>query len=302
MLKTNRKKYPAILFLGLVGILSMVFRVEVLGAVDVYDFRGRGVEQGAVIEWSTGSEADIIGFYVQRSNLEDGSFIRVSSFMDATGGTAGTSYDFTDSNLVNGVGYWYRLEAIGIDVDNIEFFGPIEVIAGIPAISTPSSTPTATLTSTPTLTVNRTATRTATRSPTRTRTPVRTPTQSSQITLFSATPLFRASPTIRVSNPVIQGTSQSGVAPLTNLTDGLQATQIITPTATLIPLPELTIEFPTQPAGSNIRQVETDLEKPAEKPINSFMNSIPRLGILVFIILIWIFLGGWFYFSSRRLQ
>ncbi len=161
---------------GLSPVTSSVIFTRFVGLPD---------DTTATIEWTTSSEANTRGFYVQRSLSSSGGFARISGEIDSKGSEqSGSSYSYKDTGLTNGITYYYRLEIISSSGES-GFTGVISVVAGIPSITptgsitaTPSVTPTITPTGpTPTTTGTRTPTRTrtatVTRIPTRTRTPVR---------------------------------------------------------------------------------------------------------------------------------
>lgn len=151
-------------------------------------FTGSSGDGSATIEWTTSSESNTRGFYVLRSLISDGGFVRVSSEIASLGTPlSGANYTFTDTGLTNGTTYYYRLEIVSAGGDS-SFTGSISVVAGLPTLTptptqthtptitptgpTPTATgPTSTATSTRTITPTRTVTRT--RIPTRTRTPIR---------------------------------------------------------------------------------------------------------------------------------
>ena len=181
------------------------------------------------INWSTSSELNTSGFYVQRRVKGDSLFERISSFIIKTGSdTSGGTYSFIDKDAINGTSYEYRLEIVGINL--LSVYSTIIEATPIPPTITPTSTltstitltptithtptvtgslsPTATLTRTITLTPTITNTRTITRTPTRTR--YRTPTKS-------RTPFIipYRSPT-KSRTPFIINTSASGYPAPTN--------------------------------------------------------------------------------------
>ncbi len=69
------------------------------------------------IEWTTETEQQTAGFYLYRSESEDGEFIRISDEMIPAQGSAvsGASYIYIDQNLPSGVTYYYLLEEIEYD-------------------------------------------------------------------------------------------------------------------------------------------------------------------------------------------
>jgi len=163
------------------------------------------------INWSTSSELNTSGFYVQRRVKGDSLFERISSFIVKKGSdTSGGSYSFVDKDAINGTIYEYRLEIVGINLLSV-YSTTIEATPSLPT-STPTITRTPTVTNTPTRTITLTPTitntRTITRTPTRTR--YRTPTKS-------RTPFIipYRSPT-KSRTPFIINTSASGYPAPTN--------------------------------------------------------------------------------------
>jgi len=69
------------------------------------------------IEWTTETEQQTAGFYLYRSESEDGEFIRINDEMIPAQGSAvsGASYTYIDQNLPSGVTYYYLLEEIEYD-------------------------------------------------------------------------------------------------------------------------------------------------------------------------------------------
>jgi hypothetical protein len=118
------------------------------------------------IDWTTTSEVNTYGFYVQRSLISTSGFSRVSGLIASLGSsTSGSSYNYVDTGLTNGTTYYYRLEIVSINLESTIS----NVISAVPFV------PTATLTLTPSLTVTPTRTITPTRTATPTRIPTRTP-------------------------------------------------------------------------------------------------------------------------------
>lgn len=78
------------------------------------------------LNWQTGNEIDNLGFNVYRSESSDGEYTRINTEMISTKGSAfiGTSYSYTDENVVPGVIYYYKLEDLDVDGFNT-FHGPV---------------------------------------------------------------------------------------------------------------------------------------------------------------------------------
>lgn len=148
----------------------------------------------AAIQWTTSSEVNILGFYVQRSLAPDSGFVDVSSLIPRLGsGVSGADYEYVDSGLTNGTTYYYRLRVQATDLSST-LTGSIAVLPGLPT-ATPTSTSTATQTSTATATATATLTPTITGTlPTATVTLTRTLTPTITGTLPTATPTRTATP------------------------------------------------------------------------------------------------------------
>lgn len=73
-------------------------------------------EASVIVEWSTASELDTVGFNILRGDAPDGPFTRVNDELILTQGDAltGSDYSFTDRGVEAGLTYFYLLE----DVDS----------------------------------------------------------------------------------------------------------------------------------------------------------------------------------------
>lgn len=251
------------------------------------------------VQWSTATEFNNSGFIIHRSLQENGAYAPVSPFIPAEGGgNIGSDYAYDDLDVVNGTSYYYKLEAI--DNNNLsEFYGPISATPGNPFTPTPSRT--ATLTLIPTLTRTPTVTPTPTlpvgQPPTNTVPPTRTLTQ-----IPSSTPIRTNTPQPALPTGTDLPTSTLGLTfteePLVHLT---VVPSIGESTATLIPLPTITILFPTLPAPVGLRAAAnaSQTPDPADQP-GVTRSALGRFGPLVFIAAIWLALGGLFYFLLHR--
>jgi hypothetical protein len=298
------------LLLGIgLALLSLLLTFRGLlparAAITVAYFRAVPGDQTVVVEWGTQTEIDNVGFYVNRGLQEQGPFEHVSSFIFSTGdGLTGDEYSYDDDNLQNGTTYYYQLESV--DVNNAsEFHGPVSAVPG-------QSAPTATLTPTATIT------------PTATTTPTPTATTASQgpyppaPTNTPRTPYpGPATNTPRVtSNPSQPSTSTPtpqpypGPATATQLpTLASQPTATFIPfnsssSSTLVPIPSVTIEFPdaTPVAALSMISRSPDSAEMTKQGPPPQSRSLRSLAPLAFIVLIWLLLGAWFYFSMRQME
>ncbi|GAB4530518.1 MAG: hypothetical protein Fur0018_17870 [Anaerolineales bacterium] len=91
-----------------------------------------------VIEWSTASELDTIGFNLYRSESPSGPFEQINDRVIPSAGDAltGSDYRYQDDAVVPGRVYYYELEDLSAG-DAGERHGPIEIAArgqvGLPA-------------------------------------------------------------------------------------------------------------------------------------------------------------------------
>lgn len=263
-------------FLFMMCILALVAGVwgvaRVWGAVTLIYFRASEQDGGILVEWETATEFDNVGFFVHRT-LSDGSFpddsTRVSPFIPAQGdGQTGAYYSWTDTNVQNGVAYYYWLEDINASNQSTYHSPPVLVIPS--AVPSPTSTPTATQTPTPTQTPTQTPTPTATLTPTPTSTPTptRTPTQTPTRT---PSPTPTRTPT-KTNTPVPGSTPTHTATPTRTPTPTPTATQTPTPTKTNTPPPGST---PTRTATPTRTPLPTATTRAVGAPAD--MTATPTL-------------------------
>jgi hypothetical protein len=173
--------FKALLILTIILFISLFNIVghSVFAAVTLVRFEIVNVTNNAItLEWETGTEFNNLGFFVNRSDTEGGTYEQIGDLIPAQGtGVSGFIYQFTDDLVQADRIYYYKLEAIDLDTVS-EFFGPIS--NGV--LTTPTLTRTLTrtntqitasatnLTSTPQLTTTATVSETVTVSPTATET------------------------------------------------------------------------------------------------------------------------------------
>jgi len=76
--------------------------------------------EGILLEWATASESDFSGFHVHRSTRPEAEYLRLTPGIMPPS----ASYRFLDGDVLPGITYYYRLEALGRTGDR-EFFGPV---------------------------------------------------------------------------------------------------------------------------------------------------------------------------------
>lgn len=241
------------------------------------------------LEWETATELNNAGFYITRSNLENGTYVRITDFIPAEGdGVTGSLYYFFDLNIQTGVRYWYKLEAVDTN-NNSEFHGPISAQLGGPTptstLSGPTRTPTVTVTLPPGVTPSNT--------PTSTQTPIMSPTFTSVIPTRTVTPQPSNTPLVLNTTP-------------TNL-PGTTATDIPTPTQTLDVSP-IELMFPAPTQQTVIQKVVTVVVVTEVAPGAIILEQSPmsvrgQLGLMFgIVILLWVVLGIFIVVYIRRLN
>ena len=83
-----------------------------------------------IVEWTTASELDTVGFNLLRSETQEGPFEQINSNLIPVGSDslAGNNYTFTDSSVQDGITYYYMLEEID-STSETGHHGPIIVEA-----------------------------------------------------------------------------------------------------------------------------------------------------------------------------
>jgi len=287
------------------ALLASLSTKSALASVTLASFTVTAEDGQVRVKWVTATELDNAGFYVQRSTSENGTYGRVSSFILAQGDPlTGASYEYIDSDVTNGMQYWYKLEAIDLG-QNAEFFGPIWAIPGEPTptatqtfTATPPRTPTQTATNASVNTLTPTTTGTQGAAPTSTRTQV-LPTSTSG-TAYPAPTSAQLQPTL--APPTIP--PQPTKADLTPLASPSPiVTGVLTATATLLPLPDITLTFPE--GGIVLKGRGTATSAPAAARSSTTSSGWSPVGgvlLISVVVLIWIILGVWFYMSFRHVE
>ncbi|KAA3656069.1 MAG: T9SS C-terminal target domain-containing protein, partial [Calditrichaeota bacterium] len=99
---------------------------DVLVPVELTTFAAYSGAEGVVLEWSTATETENLGFFIYRSDTEDGEYVRISDDMiDGAGSAADEhSYSFVDVDVVAGNTYFYQLADVNYNGE-LTFHGPI---------------------------------------------------------------------------------------------------------------------------------------------------------------------------------
>lgn len=83
-----------------------------------------------IVEWTTESEVDMAGFNLYRSDSPDGPYVKVNATLipGAPDPLLGGQYAYTDTNVVAGQTYYYKLEDVELG-GATTLHGPIVVVA-----------------------------------------------------------------------------------------------------------------------------------------------------------------------------
>ena len=213
----------------LTGALIMIVSVyQVQAAVELIDFSAIPEDGRVILRWETATELDNAGFYINRSTELDSGYQRINTtIIPASGdGLTGADYEYTDEGVTNGIEYWYRLEAIDLN-QNSTFYDAVLAVPGSSGTALPTTTPS------PTQAAG------STPQPTNTSIPTSGGSSNPTPSLFPtpASTISNPYPTPSISNP--QPTGEPGLSPLNN-----QVADSGGPTATLIPFPTITVQFP----------------------------------------------------------
>jgi hypothetical protein len=265
--------------------ISLVFLVAPAHAeVVLLTFTALPYEEEILLEWEALSETNNQGFYVLRSDSLTGQYNRLMDSYQITQSDDSPGpyfYFYIDSTVEEGRTYFYKLEAVDLQLVS-EFFGPVSATA---AGETPVATSTSFRTPTPTEGPRPTSTpipgfATATRAP---------GLQPTSTRIGAGQP----SPTSRT--PTLQPTQDE-----TELVETDQPDQ----TATLAPLPEIELVFPETPtvALSPTTASELQQSQATELPGDSQDSGASwRMPVLVGLIgFLWLCLGIFLVVAIRR--
>jgi len=138
-LPTNPRAFPTDIAFDSKGDLYVVdesrqniskYALDPAPPVDVVlsSFQASPQPSGILLEWNTSSETDFAGFHVHRSLQGETGYRQINPRLLAPP----SPYSFLDEDVIPGITYFYRLEAIDRSGDR-QFFGPISVTATVVA-------------------------------------------------------------------------------------------------------------------------------------------------------------------------
>jgi len=291
-------------------LILMLNSSVVKAAVTLIYFRPTYSDGKVYFEWKTASEIDSSGFAICKlkeggvyTNVQDYESLEYEEGQDfypsyGEGGEYHAEYynnegdlvRFYDENVIEGKTYWYRLKMI--DVNNVnEYSEPESVFIG--QTPTPTRTQIAQSTATPTPTI------TLTKKPTKTK----SASEKTNTPYYTATKTYIFLAATATQPPPVNNTPTSDLAATeaAQTNEASQATILPTATATLIPLPSITILFPTAAKKGPTETMTESREDMRETNSNSWLTP-QRIGIILVIAVIWIMLGVWFYLSFKHLE
>ncbi len=229
---------------GILGLLLMAV-ASVHASVTLVSFTASPGHQQVELRWETATEINNAGFFISRGLTHTGVYTRVSPFIPAEGDDlTGAEYSYLDQDLVNGMLYYYMLEAISND-QSVESHGPISVTVGEPSPTPVAVTPTPSRTPTPGATPTWLP---PTPAPLDTATPT-VPRTATPVSSATFTPVPTASATRTATwTPWPRSTATFTPSPGATFTPGAAASA--TRTATWTPWPQSTATFTLTPGAT----------------------------------------------------
>lgn len=100
-------------------------------AVSLTSFNAAPTSGNILLSWETGSETDLQGFNLHRSETMDGTYSQINTSVipaENHGQPIGASYSWLDEDVVRGETYYYKLEGLE-DGGLTTFFGPVSARA-----------------------------------------------------------------------------------------------------------------------------------------------------------------------------
>jgi len=276
----NRKISISASMILVAAFISLFIYTGVLAAVTLVYFRAIPGDGEVVLLWETATELDNAGFYINRSNQENGAYQRINQTIIAPrgDGLTGAVYEFADTNVINGTTYWYRLESLDFGQQS-QYYNPVSAVPGVELTPTPTQATNATSTLQPNQGVS----------------VIRTPTPTSA-GVDTATSVFTGS----------GSTQDQATQPIPiNPESDIQATELVSAfeagdsTPTLIPFPSITIQFPTQNSETGMSGGEIPV--PGSSDQSDTEKGIIRFWPVGLIAALWILIIAWFLFTRKHI-
>jgi len=257
-----------------VGLLIVIFS-GVRAAVTLIYFNAIPQDRRVILLWETATELDNAGFFINRSTEQDSGFQRINdNIIPPRGdGVSGATYEYADSDVVNGTLYWYKLESIDLN-QNSSFFEPVSAMPGTDGTTSPTATPV------PTSTYDGSS--------------GTSPTSTSQAYPAPTNPVSVPYPSPTSSTSSFFSEDQTGATPI------IEA-NLAGPTATLIPFPTVTILFPATDTPTSMRDIGVTFVEASTDPDQLFISRVLRFWPMGLILLIWVLIAAWFFITQKHI-
>lgn len=112
---------------GTPSISSAFFSTIQTTLVELTHFNALPGNSYIILQWTTESEVDTVGFNIYRSETVNGDYTKINEYLITSEGSSlyGSFYEFFDDNVKNRKTYFYKLEDIDI-YGKSTFHGPVQ--------------------------------------------------------------------------------------------------------------------------------------------------------------------------------
>ncbi|MDZ7796337.1 MAG: T9SS type A sorting domain-containing protein [Candidatus Marinimicrobia bacterium] len=120
------------------SIVILLIAIQVFAAVEFLSFDASQSGDNVLLEWSTASETQNLGFLLERRTDPDSSWNPLDDFLhnDALLGqgtvTTTTYYTYTDSSVEDGMEYFYRIAGVD-EASNIGYLDSVSILIAVTA-------------------------------------------------------------------------------------------------------------------------------------------------------------------------
>jgi hypothetical protein len=107
-------------------------------AITLLSFTAHPAIDHVTLTWETGTEVDNAGFNLHRATAEAGPYTKLNDTLipPEDNAVSGASYTYTDTDVVKGMTYYYKLE--DVDIYGVStFHGPVPATAGVQSVYLP---------------------------------------------------------------------------------------------------------------------------------------------------------------------
>ncbi len=105
----------------------------ILVPVELSSFTAVAADGGILIEWTTQSETENLGFHILRSESRDGQYTQITSELIKGAGNSESEhiYYYRDQNIIAGSTYYYKLADVDFN-GTVTMHGPVNAVAAAP--------------------------------------------------------------------------------------------------------------------------------------------------------------------------